>query len=381
MVCINKKMKVLVVDISGKVEFYDDSLVSSLQNQFKEDSIVLLRPGKGLLSLVPRKFKNSESIIKRLIKVIEGLLNYCYVFLRVIFCHVNILHLQWLPFMEVNGWEIPYLLLLKKISPNTKIVLTIHNIYPHNLQEKRKKKYNVRFRKACKYIDEFIVHTNISKNDVIREFEIHENIISVCCHGMFIPVGVEPQSTNRDGGKLHILQFGNQSYYKGTDILVEAVSKLNEKNQVKIDTRIIGNISPQFLEELQKKDTNGIISWVPRFLDDGELYEEINKCDLIVLPYRAISQSGVLLLSIFFSKLIICSNLPSFVETMRGNDGESLDNVLFFKSEDADSLRMLLEKYIENTIDEEKIKIRLDNLKKLYSWECAASSTYNVYKR
>ena len=140
---------------------------------------------------------------------------------------------------------------------------------------------------------------------------------------------------NRKDGKLHILQFGGQSYYKGTDVLVNAVCGLDEERKAKIETRIVGGISQSLLEELKTKDKDSIIKWKAYFLDDEELHQEINDSDIIVLPYRAISQSGVLLLSINFGKLIICSDLPSFMETMRGEEGNELDGCLFFKNEDS----------------------------------------------
>ena len=77
MVQVNEKY--LVVDISGKVELYDEALFNALQKNTAYSSARLLYPGKGLISLVPRKYKNSEHIFKRLLKVIEGLLNYLYI--------------------------------------------------------------------------------------------------------------------------------------------------------------------------------------------------------------------------------------------------------------------------------------------------------------
>ncbi|MFK2235280.1 hypothetical protein ACIXMR_13945 [Bacteroides fragilis] len=57
-------------------------------------------------------------------------------------------------------------------------------------------------------------------------------------------------------------------------------------------------------------------NWTPYFLEETVLHTRIQQADIIVLPYRAISQSGVLLLSIYFEKLVICADLPSFVETL-----------------------------------------------------------------
>lgn len=371
----------IIEDLSGKVELYDESLAKAITNELKQCEVRLLLPGDGLLSLVPKKFKNSVSFIKRGTKVIEGLLNYCLILVAVKIKAANVLHMQWLPFMEINGWEILILKMLRKVSPNTKIVLTIHNVYPHNMSESAKKSYKVRFCKACTHIDEFIVHTEISKQDVIDEFELDPQKVNVCCHGVFVPEGVAPRVTNREDGKLHILQFGGQSYYKGTDVLVNAVCGLDKALQEKIETHIVGGISEKFLNELKEKDKDGLIMWKPYFLDDEELHEEINNSDLIVLPYRAISQSGVLLLSIYFGKLIICSDLPSFKETMQGGEGESLDNDLFFKNEDSESLRALIERYVNNEVDEEKIHERIAHLRNLYSWESAAKTTLQVYNK
>lgn len=102
-----------IEDISGKVEKYDVALFNAIMSETSKSSIKLLMPRSSLLSLVPRRFKNSENIIKRLLKVAEGLLNYVYTIARVATTKPNVLHLQWLPFMEFNGWEITILRGLK----------------------------------------------------------------------------------------------------------------------------------------------------------------------------------------------------------------------------------------------------------------------------
>lgn len=370
-----------IEDISGKVENYDIALFNAIRAEVSKSSVRLLLPGINLLYIVPRKFKASENIIKRILKVAEGLFNYVYTMINVACTKPDVLHLQWLPFIEFNGCEVPILKSIKRLSPKTKLVLTIHNIYPHNMSMKAKKKYNIRFREACALFDAFIVHTNISKEEVICEFGLIPDKVNVCCHGVFEPKSIKINTTRRKEGKLHILQFGGQSYYKGTDLLVDAVCGLDERHKAKIETHIVGGITSHFLEELKTKDKDSLIKWKPYFLDDDELYQEINDSDIIVLPYRAISQSGVLLLSIYFGKLIICSDLPSFKETMRGQEGDKLDDSLFFKSEDADSLKKILTRYIDKNINEKDVQDRVQHLKKLYSWTNAAKSTLDVYNK
>lgn len=369
-----------IVDISGKVKNYDLALFDAIKKEANDASVKFFAPGYGLLSLIPKRWKHSNGIIKRLVKVAEGLLNYAYTCIKIACDKPNVLHMQWLPFMEVVGWEIPFLKSIQRLSPNTRLVLTIHNIYPHNMSDERKMTYNARFRKASSLFDAFIVHTKTSKEDVIREFGLSSEKVHVCCHGVFKPKGVTISSEYRKDGKLHILQFGGQSFYKGTDLLVDAVCGLDDERKKLIETHIVGGISQDFLDELKAKDVDSVITWKAYFISDEELYKEINEADLIVLPYRAISQSGVLLLSIYFGKLIVCSDLPSFKETMQGEDGNSLDNDLFFKNEDADSLRGLIVRYIDGKVDEEAVRKRVNHLKSLYSWQSAAIATMKVYK-
>ena len=290
--------KYYIVDISGKVENYDLVLFDAIKKEANDASVKFFAPRYGLLSLIPKRWQHSNDLIKRLVKVAEGLLNYTYTCIKVACNKPDVLHLQWLPLMEVVGWEIPFLKCIQRLSPNTRLVLTIHNIYPHNMSDERKMAYNARFRKASSLFDAFIVHTKISKEDVIREFGLSSEKVHVCCHGVFKPKGVTISSEYRKDGKLHILQFGGQSFYKGTDLLVDAVCGLDDERKKRIETHIVGGISQSFLEELKKKDVDSVVTWKAYFLSDEELYQEINAADLIVLPYRAISQSGVLLHSI-----------------------------------------------------------------------------------
>ena len=375
---LNEMDIIYLVDISGKVDRYDRALYKALHDV--DERVRLLVPTSGLLSLVPNKFRDNDILIKRLVKALEGLCNYMYLMLLLAIKHPIVLHLQWLPFMEVCGWEILFLKCMKRLSPCTKLILTIHNLYPHNMSEESKVGYNDRFRTACSYIDGFIVHTETSKKDVCTEFGIEESRIRVCCHGVFVPEKMIHEKKNRENGIFHILQFGGHSHYKGTDLLVDAVCGMEQSAWEKMEVRIVGRIKDSFLSELKEKDKSNFIIWKPYFLDDLALYEEIANSDLIVLPYRMISQSGVLLLSIYFGKLIICSDLPSFKETMRGDAGDSLDDVLFFRTEDAESLRSLIAKYINNVVDVHPIYERIAYLKDLYSWESAAKATKRFYE-
>lgn len=98
-------MKAIVLDLSGKVDLYDQVLFKALKAETEMSRYGFLAPGNGLLSLVPKMISHSENIIKRLIKDSEGLLNYWITCIIIAFSKPDVLHMQWLPFMEVVGWE------------------------------------------------------------------------------------------------------------------------------------------------------------------------------------------------------------------------------------------------------------------------------------
>lgn len=379
-------MKYLLVDLSGKVDNYDKALYQALEKELSKgkSSIQLLIPGHGLIRLIPNKFSQTEFIVKRLIKALEGLINYIYLLLLVSFKKIDTIHFQWLPFVEVVGIEKYILYLLYVLSPQTKVILTIHNIYPHgvkSMSDSGKQKYKKRFRDTCRNIDNIIVHTESSKMEVIKEFGFTPDIVNIVHHGVFVPKIKTIKKKKYKINKYVILQFGLQTYYKGTDILVDAVNLLPVEYSENIEVRIVGGVGESYLQELKGKDSNSLIHWKSYFLPNDELYEEINNSDVLVLPYREISQSGVLLLSIYFEKNIICSDLPSFIETIHGDLDNSLDKDFFFKNNDPSSLCELLMRYIDGSINNEKIQNRIRHLKNLYSWENAAKATISIYRK
>ena len=232
-------------------------------------------------------------------------------------------------------------------------------------------------------IDAYIVHTVSSKDELSMDFNIKPEKIHVCPHGVFVPFALSvPCQEKKTDEKLRVLMFGIHSFYKGTDILVQAVNKLPDDYRNKLDVHIAGLIAKDYLDSMTENDNSGVIKWKKYFLSDSELGEEISKCDLIVLPYRKISQSGVLLMALNCRKMIACSDLPSFIETLHGSDNDSsYDNDLFFKSGEPDSLCALLKRYIKQEVSRADLLLRMEKLSKEYSWDRTAEKTKEVYQR
>lgn len=374
-----------MVDISGKVPKYDIALCEAISEALpKGEKITLLAANidpktikcssKKLISIVPKRFKNSQNKLKRALKALEGVINYLFLLGFIFITRPEVVHFQWLPFLEVSSIESIFLRLMKCMSPNTRFLLTVHNIFPHNSNEHRKSLYKERFAKVERFFCLFILHLQTSKVEFCNVFGIDDSRCTVIPHGVFDPGNVIVPHVR--GEKLNLIMYGNQSYYKGTDILVDALKLLPKDCQERVHTTIVGQIDPSYYTSLVAKTKNIDIDWIPHFVPDKELYERINQSDVIVVPYREISQSGVLLLALAFSRPIICSDLPSFKETLVEYTSD-----MFFENGDVESLSRI----IENTIVKwPAIELELSPLialKKKLSWENIALLYLRVNKR
>ena len=379
-------MKVFVVDISGKVPFYDLSLCEAIQKRLGQaDSIQFLCPlyeenpiskVHGFVNFVPQKYKNTEKLWKRLLKFFELLTNYFILTRKLKKEKPDVVHFQWFPLLEFSSLECSIVKIMKYFSPHTKFVLTIHNVYPHNNEGIQNSGYSTRFSKMARLIDSYIVHTEKTKNDVMDAFNLCENNIKVAHHGVFSPNHFVPSPNVINANKVIFILYGNLSCYKGVDVFVDAIKLLPQSYHNKIRGVIAGEIQDKSLyNRLQRESENLNIEWYPYFLPEDELYNRIDASNVIVLPYRTISQSGVLLLALFFKRFIITSDLPTFKETLQGFTDD-----MFFESENAQSLANLIIRYVDGNVDFEKQKSAIETLNSMYSWDKAAEKTINIYR-
>lgn len=370
-------MRIAVIDITNKVPLYSEALMKALHStKESDDTIVFYSSEHHLLSIVPRRIENSKNLAKRALKAFETLLNWCYLVILLSIKKYDVVHFQWLPFLEISSIEALFLRLLKGLGTH-QMIFTIHNVYPHGTEGPHAKaKYVKRFRKVARHFNKFIVHTSHTKNQVNEDLGVPNDLIFVVHHGIFEHKRVTNDDKKNISGKYTIIMYGNQDKYKGTDIFVDSLSLLSEDLKRSVSAKIIGRMDDEMYKYATSKDLGIELKIIPHFVPEEELYRNIAESDLIVLPYRDISQSGVLLLALSFNKCILTSDLPSFRETLEGFD----DN-MFFKVGDAQSMSFAIERFIQKEIDIEKQLMIIDSLNEKYSWESAGRLTYNIYKK
>lgn len=382
-------MRYIICDITGRTINYDVALCEAINKELAaSDKIELWSAGlegrheirvRKFISCVPKKIRSISHPITRILKAFDSICAYIKIIFYITFHKVNVFHLQWFPFLSLglmgSNIDIIFIRLFKFISPRTKLIFTIHNVCPHGMEDRDIPIYNKTFSNALRLFDEFVVHTESTREYVVSLLGLNESKVHVIYHGIFKPNDFEFTPINIERENVRIIMYGFQSYYKGTDVFLKALSLIKEEYKAKIKVSICGAFSDEYYQTCTCIDTGIDIKWMPRFLSDKELYENINEANVIILPYRRISQSGVLLLALNTRRYIIASDMPSFIETLKGFPKES-----FFKSEDVKDLARVINAYCEKQIDFERIKESIEDLNVLYSWQHSAINTINLYE-
>lgn len=287
----------------------------------------------------------------------------------------DVLHIQWW-----KQWYLDYFFLsiYKKFA--SQIVFTAHNLVPHNTGERMKSK-------CIKYynrVDKIIVHDNNTKNELIKDFQGKENKIAVIAHGILEfsvdeaevkSIMDEISAKYRLKDKLVFASMGGQSAYKGTDLICDAFwgSELLKNNNVFLIIAGRGNIAiPE-----KFKGCNNV--WIANYsLSESEFQAIMRLTDVMLLPYRKISQSGVLLTTI--------QNQIPFAVTPVGGLTEPLEIVpvgWIISKPTIKSVRECMEKLARDIEGTKAVKHNQQNwdlLKIKYNWENISIQTENFYK-
>lgn len=277
----------------------------------------------------------------------------------------DIIHYQWL---KIPVFDYFLLMIVRRIL-GCKQVFTAHNVLPHDSGSK----YERTYKKIYNIVNQIIIHSEITKSEVIEKFEIESTKLYVVPHGL---LPITTNSYQKKDNDIIVFSFiGYLSEYKGLDILVDAwLSNENIYNNKKCKLIIAGSGN---LACLKRIPLNKNVVVYNDFLPDEELDRIIINSDVGILPYKKISQSGVLLTLIAQKIPVIVSNIGGLVQPFTiGQVGWILKNL------NSDELAKLINELIMNpsliTTIKENNKL-WDEVHNFYSWKQIGRKTLMLY--
>jgi glycosyltransferase involved in cell wall biosynthesis len=286
------------------------------------------------------------NVLRRLAKSIEYLVNLSLLGLRLVPSRLQILHVQYLPFLE-RGWpfEIWFLKLVRRRG--IKVICTVHNVTRQDSPESGIQL----FRRLYGLADALICHGEQARRRLVKEFNIAPRRVWLIPHGPLFEEYVAVGSTEaRARLKLEqteplFLCFGVISEYKGIPFLLEAWKKMKLSRvggRLLIagtgDRRVIAEI----LSFIAKQNMTSSVDLRLEFVSVEELPLYHQAADVLVYPYKAGSTSGALQTGLNYGKAILATRLPLFVEQL-GDCGCAL----FVDYGDVESMARALQLLIE----------------------------------
>lgn len=365
----------------GGMNYYDFNLCRELQT-IEDSDVVLYTCDETISGLenfkIERSFKKiygKSSKYIRGLNFIKGLVRSLYSTRKV---NAKIVHYHFFHYTPVEYISMKFAKLI-----GAKVVVTAHDVESFS-----KGSSSGLAKKIYDLADHIIAHNHVSKNELIQAVDADEEKITIIPHGHYISsinFGINKQAALRqinvkDEKAFHILFFGQIKEVKGLDILIESlpeVIKVHKNIKVIIAGKVWKDTFEKYMTRIQELGIEEYFHFDIKYIPDDQVDYYFHAADLVVLPYKRIYQSGVLLNSMSYKKAVLASDLPGMTEIV--SPGQ---NGFVFESENPASLADELISIIDNKDKIEEIGANaFEHVDKNHDWNAIAQKTVQVYKK
>ena len=118
-----------------------------------------------------------------------------------------------------------------------------------------------------------------------------------------------------DPGKKTLLFFGLIREYKGLDILLEAFRELPQDYQLVVAGEPYGSFR-KYQDIIDSLPGKSRVKVFPDYIRDAEVKRYFSAADLVVLPYRSATQSGISAAAVHFGVPMLVTDVGGLMETI-----------------------------------------------------------------
>jgi glycosyltransferase involved in cell wall biosynthesis len=365
-------MRVQIVDPAAYTPPYDHALSGALARAGAEVELITARfpygpvpveQGYEVRELFYRRAARAgiEPRRRRLLRAIEHIPDMRRY--RRVAEQADVVHYQWLPLPALDRRLLP---------PKRPRVYTMHWRLPE-----ADSRVGHALAKLLAKMDAVVVHSEHGAGRLRSDFGVPADRLRVIPHGAFDYLTRQedektlPEELRHTEGPV-ILAFGLIRPYKGTDVLLEAFSRIKGA-----ELWIVG--MPRMpMEELRAlaEQAPGRVRFVDRFIPDNEIPAFMRRADMVVLPYRNIEQSGVLYTALAFGRPMILSAVGGFSEI--GDRGAAR----LVPPEDPQALAEAITELIDDRDTAAALAAGAEReAANVSSWERIAESTMALYRK
>ena len=324
----------------------------------------------GVTSATP-----SRARARRLLKAVEYPLDWALLITRVARARPDVVHVQWAvaPELDLRVWE----LLRRSGVP---IAFTAHNLLPHDVRPNDAERYGRLYRAA----DALIVHGGRTADALAERWGIPRERIVVAPHGPLLEdepelgrgaarrrLGLQPDAPL-------VLFAGLIEPYKGLDDLIAAFVSLAHSHP---EARLViaGKPNVPLAAVRAGLAQHGLAEQTildARFLPQSELAAYLCAADVVALPYREATSSGLLLAARRFGRPVVATAVGDLAELVV--DGVSGRVV---PPRDPDALAAALDDLVSNPTLAERLGAAGKRAAfEQGGWDLAARRTLGAYR-
>ncbi|GHT01579.1 glycosyl transferase [Bacteroidia bacterium] len=201
-----------------------------------------------------------------------------------------------------------YTCVAKRLKKKTKVIGLLHNALPHEPHFFDKPLARLFFNQC----DSFVVMSDIVKRDLLAL----KPEASVCLtpHPLYDHFGdrISTESSRQhlavDHDKKTLLFFGLIRDYKGLDLLIDAMNLLDDSYQLIIAGEAYGSFD-KYQKQMDQSTAKARIKVMNRYIGDMDIPIIFSAADVLMLPYKSATQSGVLPVAYHFEVPVVATDV------------------------------------------------------------------------
>ncbi|TNE73505.1 glycosyltransferase [bacterium] len=274
----------------------------------------------------------------------------------------HLIYTHWHPFFTPS--TLSFIKRVKRKHPHVKVSGIVHNVLPHEKFPFQETLVNQLFKKSDRV---FTLSTQGS--GAMQQFDGNLDKVVQLYHPIYEaqPIQADKPNLRKKWGipedAFVVLFFGLIREYKGLSLLIEAFNKVAEQRK-DIHVLVAGEFyEPQseYEEQIQPEFMNRVHIY-NQFLSNEEAGEVLSLADILTLPYKHATQSGVLADAIAYELPAIATNQPGFTDFITHEN-----NGIILKEYNSDELADVLRKINLTRIAD--LRAGLKDLKQRFSWQ------------
>ncbi|MCB2055415.1 MAG: glycosyltransferase family 4 protein [Geminicoccaceae bacterium] len=232
----------------------------------------------------------------------------------------DLVHLQWLPLPILDRL---FCMFVRRRRP---LVLTVHDSNPYNGGGAFLMRAG--FAASLRTADAVIVHTGQARERVAA-MGVAPDRLHVVPHGLLHQRDTPEVVAGRRSpeGPLRLLSFGKIKPYKGIDLLLEALARLDPEARAALRVDIVGEpympVAP-FEELVRRHGLGDCVAFDFSFVDEARMAALFAAADALLMPYREIDASGVAMTAMAHGLPVLATRVGGLAETFADNEGAVL---------------------------------------------------------